>query len=67
MMWTVENFFTYKGNDIHEVGHYYKIESEYKPTRSMNEPFYGIEGNRLIFKWVSLENLEEIELYPEFL
>ncbi|MFF3023303.1 NUDIX hydrolase [Gottfriedia sp. NPDC057948] len=67
MMWTVENFFSYKGNDIHEVGLYYKINSENKLTNSLNESFYGIEGDRLIFKWVSLENLEEIELYPEFL
>ncbi|WP_129690569.1 NUDIX hydrolase [Gottfriedia acidiceleris] len=67
MMWTVENFFSYKGNDIHEVGLYYKIKSENKLSNSMNELFYGKEDNRLIFKWVSLENLEEIELYPEFL
>jgi 8-oxo-dGTP pyrophosphatase MutT (NUDIX family) len=67
MMWTVENFFTYKGNDIHEVGLYYKIKSENKLTNSMNESFYGKEGNRLIFKWVSIETLEETELYPEFL
>ncbi|MEH7349468.1 NUDIX hydrolase [Gottfriedia acidiceleris] len=67
MMWTVENFFTYKENDIHEVGLYYKIKSENKLTSTMNESFYGKEGNRLIFKWESIENLEEIELYPEFL
>nr|WP_286163871.1 NUDIX domain-containing protein [Bacillus sp. AFS088145] len=67
IMWTVENFFSYKGNDIHEVGLYYKIKSENKLTNSMNESFYGKEGNRLIFKWVRIENLEEIELYPEFL
>ncbi|KQL38813.1 NUDIX hydrolase [Bacillus sp. FJAT-25509] len=67
MMWTVENFFSYKGNDIHEVGLYYKIKSENKLTSTMNGSFYGKEGNRLIFKWVRIENLEEIELYPEFL
>ncbi|MEH7610309.1 hypothetical protein [Gottfriedia acidiceleris] len=49
MMWTVENFFSYKGNDIHEVGLYYKINSENKLTNSLNESFYGIEGDRLIF------------------
>lgn len=35
MMWTVENFFSYKGNDIHEVGFYFKIKAE----NSMNESF----------------------------
>ncbi|PEJ60655.1 NUDIX hydrolase [Bacillus sp. AFS002410] len=67
MMWTVENFFHYNGKDIHEVGLYYKVKSEQKIIHMMNKSFYGREGDRLIFKWVPIENLEEIELYPEFL
>jgi 8-oxo-dGTP pyrophosphatase MutT (NUDIX family) len=67
ILWSVENFFKYNGTDIHEVGFYYEVSSEHKPTGKMNEPFHGLEGERLIYQWVPIEKLDEIELYPEFL
>ncbi|NHM31996.1 NUDIX domain-containing protein [Neobacillus terrae] len=67
LTWIVENFFEYGGKDIHEIGLYFSVSSN-KTTFEINDtPFYGIEGDRLIYKWNPIEKLSEIELYPEFL
>lgn len=67
LAWVVENFFEYKGKDVHEIGMYYLVSSEDKSFELSNSPFYGIEGERLIYQWMPIEELQEIELYPEFL
>ncbi|TKC18996.1 NUDIX hydrolase [Robertmurraya kyonggiensis] len=67
LVWVVENFFEYKGKDVHEIGMYYLVTSENKSFELSSTPFYGIEGERLIYQWMPIEELQEIELYPEFL
>lgn len=66
LVWIAENFFHYAGKKYHEIGLYYTVKSEENPTEQTNS-FYGIEGERLVFKWFPLEGLGKIELYPEFL
>jgi len=55
LLWFTENFFDYNAKNYHEDFTY------------STEPFYGEEGERLIYQWVPVERLSEIVLYPEFL
>lgn len=66
MIWSVENFFNHNGKDFHEIGFYYKVSLNDTYFFS-TDSFYGIEGEKLIYKWASTEELNEVTLYPEFL
>lgn len=66
LIWTTENFFKYQGKDIHEIGFYYKVTSSSESIFNP-EDFFGFEGERLIFKWVPIVELDGISLYPDFL
>ncbi|TMU86951.1 NUDIX hydrolase [Bacillus sp. BHET2] len=59
-----ENFFPYKEWKYHEIGLYYKVTTEEKTFFQQGE-FYGIEGDRLLYKWFSLKELTDVELYPK--
>jgi ADP-ribose pyrophosphatase YjhB (NUDIX family) len=67
LLWIVENFFEYNRENYHELGLYYKVTAENGAAYFKEGDFYGTEGNRLIFRWVPLNQLEEIPLYPLFL
>lgn len=67
LIWIVENFFNYDGKDFHEIGLYYSVTSDENSIKIDNKPFYGVEGERLIFKWTPINELKNIELYPIFL
>lgn len=65
LVWSVESFFVYNDIDFHEIGLYYIVSvpnSNYQTGL-----FYGLEGDRLIYKWVPINELESYNLYPEFL
>jgi ADP-ribose pyrophosphatase YjhB (NUDIX family) len=64
-LWTVENFFTYAEKEIHEVGLYFKITAKNPLLLHDGEEFTVLEADRLVFKWVPLEKLDEYVLYPE--
>ncbi|WP_144696680.1 NUDIX hydrolase [Fictibacillus phosphorivorans] len=64
-LWTVENFFTYAEKEIHEVGLYFKITAKNPLPFHNGEEFTVLEADRLVFKWVPLENLNEYVLYPQ--
>lgn len=65
-LWSTENFFTHQEEKIHEIGFYYLVSPietyPYNP-----EPFFGIEGERLIYQWIPFEKLEDVSLQPAFL
>lgn len=65
-LWSTENFFEYDGRKMHEVGFYYLVSpnTDYKFS---HEPFFGVEGERLIYQWFPIAELEGVSLYPEFL
>jgi ADP-ribose pyrophosphatase YjhB (NUDIX family) len=65
LAWIAENFFEYAGQNIHEVGFYFLIHSE--ELSFEKESFFGVEGERLIFKWTPIEELKNVPLYPQFL
>ncbi len=67
MLWTVENFFTYTGRNYHEIGLYYLISCNDKDSLFTTDSFHGLEGERLIYQWTPITELEELPLYPAFL
>jgi ADP-ribose pyrophosphatase YjhB (NUDIX family) len=67
LLWITENFFVYNQSPIHEVGLYYHIEAANNASFFNKDTFFGLEGERLLYKWFLINELEEIELYPEFL
>jgi ADP-ribose pyrophosphatase YjhB (NUDIX family) len=62
---TIENFFTYKGKKIHEVGLYFQLKTNEPLPLYNGEEFTVQEAERLVFKWVPLKCLSEYALYPE--
>ena len=62
-----ETFFKLGNTLYHELGFYYftKLEDE---KLYQKEEFYGEEGEeKLIYKWFDINELESIDLRPEFL
>ncbi|MCM3617515.1 NUDIX hydrolase [Sutcliffiella horikoshii] len=66
MVWVVENFFEYREKKVHEIGLYYLVSTEGKQNLTEG-PFHGEEGERLVYEWVPISQLEDVVLYPEFL
>lgn len=66
LVWIVENFFEYREKKVHEIGLYYLVSTEDKQDLT-NGPFHGVEGERLVYEWVPISELEDVVLYPEFL
>lgn len=66
LLWTNENFFRYRGVEFHEIAFYYKVSSK-EPELITKETFYGLEGERLIYQWVSLNEMNDRIIVPEFL
>ncbi|MDM5314550.1 NUDIX hydrolase [Fictibacillus sp. b24] len=64
-LWTVENFFTYSEKEIHEVGLYFRLTAENPLPFHNGEEFTVLEAERLVFKWVPLQDLNQYVLYPE--
>ena len=80
-LYFVENFFFFEGKNYHEISIFYQMEfpPDFKSVFE-NESFQrsekalGFNGDNhygkeleLIFKWVHINQLEELRLYPLFL
>jgi 8-oxo-dGTP pyrophosphatase MutT (NUDIX family) len=67
-LWYVESFFCAKGLNYHEVATYYLSKLTNFMIENVEYEFEGVEPNRaLIFKWVSLEDVADLNLKPKFL
>ncbi|RSD28792.1 NUDIX hydrolase [Mesobacillus subterraneus] len=66
LLWFTENFFGYNNKDYHEIGLYYKVSPVSGSFAFKTEEFFGEEGDRLVYQWVPISKLENIQLYPEF-
>ncbi|CAM4213350.1 NUDIX hydrolase [Paenibacillus xylanexedens] len=63
-----EDFFEYDGLKYHEVGFYYVITLPEAHKLYSETEFKGLEDNgKLTFQWFSLDELEQMEVYPVFL
>jgi len=62
-----EDFFEYDGKRYHEIGFYYFLSiRDDEEITTFTDDFGGIEDNgRLIFRWVAIDALQELEVYPE--
>lgn len=69
LLFVNEDFFEYDNMKYHELGFYYLISfPEDDEILERNDEFSGVEdGGRLIFRWFTFEELEELEVYPEIL
>ena len=59
-----ENFFSLKSLDFHEIGLYYEIFTDTNPIFKKG-PFHGLEGERLVYQWVPVKEIIDLELYPQ--
>ncbi|PPA70965.1 NUDIX hydrolase [Jeotgalibacillus proteolyticus] len=65
LLWMTENFFQYREQDFHEIGLYYALSSSQLLVKE--EEFFGEEGERLVYRWVPLNELHEMNVKPSFL
>ncbi|MFC7680763.1 NUDIX hydrolase [Paenibacillus sp. GCM10028914] len=67
LVYVNEDFFEYNDKKYHEIGFYYLMSlDENHEILLKNEEFFGIEDNgRLIFNWFAVEELLNLEVYPE--
>lgn len=68
LLWTVENFFKFKGKDYHEISTIYLVKLQ-KESWILNHEnsFNGVEGERLIYKWFNFDELNNLNIKPRFL
>ncbi|MGR9048096.1 NUDIX hydrolase [Halobacillus faecis] len=64
-VWMAETFFEHRGDDMQEVAFYYLLKTESPKFRE--GPFHGLEGERLIYQWIPIEDMDNIEVRPPFL
>jgi ADP-ribose pyrophosphatase YjhB (NUDIX family) len=68
LLWVVENFFDFDEKKYHEIAFYYLMKLKNDSELYKVSEFYGKEDNcNLIFKWVDLKDLKNLEIYPTFL
>ena len=68
LLWVVEHFYENDDRKNHEIGLYYLLKLPKDSSLLDMEEFTGNEGKlKLIFKWFSIEQLEDVKLYPSFL
>ncbi|GGH27670.1 NUDIX hydrolase [Paenibacillus segetis] len=69
LVYVNEDFFEYDCKKYHEIGFYYLMSLPANhDILQKKEEFYGLEDNgRLIFKWFEVEELLDLEVYPEIL
>lgn len=69
LLWVVENFFIYRGNEHHELGLYFHVRL-FPGSRMLEatEPLPGAEGDVLLtYAWFERSRLGGIEVRPSFL
>lgn len=65
MLWVSENFFRYNDKKHHEIGFYFKMNIA---DLTSQDDFLGTEGQEeLLFKWININELTTVPVYPEFL
>ncbi|SFK10175.1 ADP-ribose pyrophosphatase YjhB, NUDIX family [Halobacillus dabanensis] len=64
-VWIAETFFKHRGDAMHEVAFYYLLNT--RDSLFKDGSFEGLEGERLIYQWIPIDVLEDIELKPAFL
>lgn len=67
-IWINECFFDDDGKSYHEIGIYYRVDLENTGFAHFEKTFETKESDRTnIYEWLSLDNLDGIMLYPQFI
>ena len=68
LLWTVENFFKLEDKIYHELSTIYFLKLQ-KDSWILNQKksFDGLEGERLIYKWFDINELNNVNIKPSFL
>ncbi len=69
LLWVVENFFEFDGKPFHEIGLYFVASLPEDADEVRAEQFERIDevGDKLIFRWIALDELERETIHPRFL
>lgn len=64
----LEDFFEFGGVEYHEISNNFVVElTEKHKDLEMLTDFYGLEGEKYIYKWVPISELENYIVKPELL
>lgn len=68
LLWVVENFFMYNERAYHELAFYFLITLPEEHFVCQQDEFIGKEEEQsLVFRWLSVAELADMEVYPVFL
>jgi len=68
LRWVIENFFTMKGSNLHELGFYFSVTLPPRPDDVLLDSFYRpVEEEELYFQWFSLVEIQSLDLRPALL
>lgn len=68
LLWMVENFFEIDKKNYHEIlTIYYLKPSKESSLLNKKDMFNGIEGERLVYKWFDIDELDDLNVKPKFL
>lgn len=64
----IENFYTFKNINSHEISNNFVVElNDSHAKLEEKEEFFGVEGERFIFKWVPLKDIDKVSIGPAVL
>lgn len=64
LLWVSENFFNLNEEQFHEFGFYYEMDSQ--ALRVVTTTFSALDNEDFIYKWVKIDKLNTLSVYPEF-
>ncbi len=64
---TLENFFNFKGVNFHEISNNFVIYLDENNSIPRDDEFRGLEGDKHIYRWVSIEDIDKVKLQPSVL
>ncbi|PUA38765.1 NUDIX hydrolase [Paenibacillus elgii] len=68
LLWIIESFNAYGEKNLHEHGIYYLVKSEEAEITIRTEEFFGLEnGIGIVYKWIELQELHNMNIYPRAL
>jgi len=65
LLWIIENFNAYGVPELHEHGMYNQVEST--DAAVQDGEFHGQEELGIRYRWVSMDDLDQISIYPRAL
>lgn len=68
LLFNCECKFCIKGESFQQIGYYYLLKPNIDFTLNLKNEFDGIEEDKdILYKWISLDNLENEKIKPDFL